>query len=88
MYIIDLMAGPRCSTISVNSPDPLNPEDRITEIFSFTGKDSNNRYVFRKTVGIAKYLYNDPESGNWQVSRRNFYFTKRQLTKSPGYLSR
>ena len=75
MHIIDLMAGPRCSTISVNSPDPLRPEDRITETFSFTGADSNNRYVFRKTVGGAKYLYNEPESGNWQV-RQNFHLTR------------
>ena len=75
MHIIDLMTGPRCSTISVNSPDPLKPEDRVTETFSFTGKDSNNRYVFRKTVGGAKYLYNEPESGNWQVCQ-NFDFTR------------
>ena len=69
------MTGPRCSTISVNSPDPLTPEDRVTETFSFAGKDSNNRYVFRKTVGAATYLYNEPESGNWQVCQ-NFNFTR------------
>ena len=70
------MTGPQCSTISVNSLDPLNPEDRITNKFSCTGKDSNNSYVFRKTVGGAKYLYNEPESGNWQVCQ-NFYSTRK-----------
>ena len=37
MHIIDVMIGPRCSKISVSSPDPLNPEDRITETFSYIG---------------------------------------------------
>ena len=70
------MAGPRCSTISVNSPDPLNPEDRITETFSFAEKYLNNRYFFRKTVGIAKYLYNESESGNWQVCQYFHFYPK------------
>ena len=37
MHIIDLMIGPRCSKLSASSPDPLNPEDRITETFSYIG---------------------------------------------------
>ena len=80
MHIIDLITGPRYSTISVNSPDLLNPEDRIAETFSFAEKYSNNRDFFRKTVGIAKYLYNEPESGNCRCVKL-FIFAQRLSSK-------